>query len=281
MEEQEKDDQKKVLKIGLGIFFVVAVVAVFYFAVIKKPSGPPVAAKAAGEAVKPPSSEAAVPTGKEPLVLPAVGLDESDPVVREHAKALSSSPRFGQWLESKELVRKFVVAVDNIANGLSPKPHIDFWSPAGAFKVVNRASGTFIDESEYARYDPVAEVFLSLDTEAAVKFYRSLKPLIREAYRDLGYPDTDFSDILVDAMGELLETPIVEGAIRLEKKVLSYAMVDLTLEGLSQAQKQLLRMGPKNVRSIQAKIRDLARALGVSETRLPQTKVHTPRNGRP
>jgi hypothetical protein len=283
MEEQEKDDQKKVLKLGLGIFFVVVVVAaVFYFAVFKKPSGPPVAAKAAGEAVNPPSSEAAsVPTGKEPLLLPAVGLDESDPVVREHARALSSSPRFGQWLESKELVRKFVVAVDNIANGLSPKPHIDFWGPAGAFKVVERASGTFIDESEYARYDPVAEVFLSLNTEAAVRFYRSLKTLIGEAYRDLGYPDTDFSDILVNAMGELLATPVVEGPIRLEKKVLSYAMVDETLEGLSQAQKQLLRMGPKNVRLIQAKIRELAAALGVSESRLPQSKVHTPRNGRP
>lgn len=283
MENEETDEQKKVLKLGLGILFVlVAVGAVLYFAVFKKPAGPSAAAKAVEEGVKPPiSGVAAAPEGKEPLLLPAVSLDQSDPVVREYARALSSSLRFGQWLETKELVRKFVVAVDNIANGLSPKPHVDFWAPAGEFKVVNKASGTFIDESRYGRYDPVAEVFLSLNTEATVRFYRSLRPLIQEAYRDLGYPDTDFSDTLVKAMGELLETPIVEGPIRLDKKVLSYSMVDEALEGLSQAQKQLLRMGPKNLRLIQGKIREMAVALGIPESRLPQAKVHTARNGRP
>lgn len=282
MENEEKDDRKKVLKIGLWIILVLAVAAVFYFAVFKAPSGPPAAAKAAEEAVKPPEKEPqTIPEEKGSLVLPAVGLDESDPVVREHARALSTSVRFGQWLGSKELVRKFVAAADNIANGLSPKPQADFWVPAGGFRAVNRVAGTFVDESSYDRYDPVAEVFLSLNTDATVTFYRALRPLIQEAYRDLGYPDTDFSDTLVKAMGELLETPVVEGPIRLEKKILSYAIVDQTLEGLSQAQKQLLRTGPKNTRLIQGKIRELAAALGVAETRLPRSKSYTARNGRP
>jgi hypothetical protein len=276
---EERDDRKKVLKIGLTILIVLVVVAaVLYFAVIKKPAGPPAASKAAEEAVKPPSGETAAGTeGTEALVLPAVGLDQSDPVVREYARALSSNLRFGQWLETKELVRKFVAAVDNIANGQTPKSHVDFWAPAGAFKVVNTAAGTIIDESKYGRYNPVSEVFTSLDTGATVRFYRSLRPLIQDAYRELGYPDTDFSDTLVKAMAELLETPVVEGPIRLEKKVLSYAMADETLEGLSQAQKQLLRMGPGNVRLIQGKIRELAAGLGIPESRLPQPKVYAPK----
>jgi hypothetical protein len=276
------DEQKKVLKLGLGILFVLAAVAaVLYFAVFKKPAAPPAATKAAGEAVKPPAGEPAAAEGKDALVLPAVGLDQSDSVVREYARAISSSLRFGQWLESKELVRKFVVAVDNIANGMSPKPHVDFWAPAGPFKTVNKLGGTIIDESKYSRYDPVAEVIVSLNTEAAVRFYRALRPLIRDAYRDLGYPDTDFSDTLVKAMGELLETPIVEGPIKLEKKILSYQMVDASLEGLSPAQKQLLRMGPKNVRAIQGKIRELAAALGIPESKLPRTKVLSTGGARP
>ena len=284
MDEIHPDEQKKVLKLGLGILLVlVAVAVVLYFAVLKKPAPAPAAAKAAQEAAKPPATGTAAATegSGDPLVLPAVGLDQSDPVVREYAKAISSSLRFGQWLGSKELVRKFVAAVDNIANGLSPKPQVDFWAPEGQFKAVNKPAGTFIDESKYSRYDPAAEVFASLDARVAVRFYRGLRPLVQEAYRDLGYPDTDFSETLVKAMAELLETPVVERPVKLEKKILSYAMADASLEGLSQAQKQLLRMGPKNVRLIQGKIRELAAALGIPEAKLPRTRVLSTGGPRP
>jgi hypothetical protein len=74
-------------------------------------------------------------------------------------------------------------------------------------------------------------------------------------------------------MAELLETPVVERPVKVEKKILSYTMADESLEGLSQAQKQLLRMGPKNVRLIQGKIRELAAALGIPEDKLPRTRV--------
>jgi hypothetical protein len=283
MDEKHADEQKRVLKLGLGIILVlVAVAAVLYFTVLKKPAPAPAAVKAAEETAKPAATGTAAATeGSEPLVLPAVGLDQSDPVVREYAKAISSSLRFGQWLGSKELVRKFVAAVDNIANGLSPRPQVDFWAPEGQFKAVNKPAGTFIDESKYSRYDPAAEVFASLDARAAVRFYRGLRPLIQEAYRDLGYPDTDFSDTLVKAMAELLDTPVVERPVKLEKKILSYVMADESLESLSQAQKQLLRMGPKNVRLIQGKIRELAAALGIPEDKLPRTRVLSTGGTRP
>jgi hypothetical protein len=169
------------------------------------------------------------------------------------------------------------VAVDNIANGLSPKPHVDFFSPAGGFRVARTNRGTFIDESSFARYDPVIGVAASIDAAAAVRLYRAVKPLIDEAYRDLGYPGTDFEATLVRAMVELLGTPVVDGPIRLEQKILSYAMTDETLEGLSLAQKQLLRMGPKGVRTVHGKIRELAAALGVPGSRLPRTKIYTHR----
>ena len=76
-------------------------------------------------------------------------------------------------------------------------------------------------------------------------------------------------------MDELLGTPIVDGAVRLEQKVLSYAMTDETLEGLSAAQKQLLRLGPKGVGAVHAKIRELAAALGIAGSRLSRPKTYT------
>jgi hypothetical protein len=276
-------DEKKVFLLALGIILALGLVAaIIYFTALKKPAPPAAAEKPAAGTASPAASPAPpAPETGEPLAIPSVGLDQSDPVVREFAGPLTSDPRFARWIQSKELVRKFVAAVDNVANGLSPKSHVDFFSPSGGFKVMNRGGRFFVDASDYSRYDPVAEVFSSLNTADTIRFYRGLKPLINEAYRDLGYPDTDFDETLVRAMAELLEIPVVEGPVRLEKKVVSYAIADETLEALSQAQKQLLRMGPKNVREIQGKIRELAAALGVAESRLPSPRTSTARNGRP
>jgi hypothetical protein len=283
MDDDRDDEQRKVWKLAAAILVALAALgAALYLLVYRKPVAPVPPAAKTEEAAKPPAAEnLGVPADLSPLAIPAVALGASDPVVREFAGAVTSDARFGQWLQTKELVRKFVAAVDNVASGLSPKPHVDFFSPEGDFKVVSESGEVFVDEASYARYDPVAEVFVSLNTPASVRLYRGLKPLIRDAYRELGYPDTDFEQTLIKAMAELLGTPVVKGRIRLEKKVASYAMADGNLEGLSLAQKQLLRMGPKNVERIQGKIRELAAALGVSELRLPLARVYTARGGRP
>ena len=52
-------------------------------------------------------------------------------------------------------------------------------------------------------------------------------------------------------------------------------MTDETLEGLSAAQKQLLRLGPKGVGAVQGKIRELAAALGIDGSRLSRPKTYT------
>jgi hypothetical protein len=199
----------------------------------------------------------------------------SDPAVREFAAALSADPEFAKWLLTKDLIQKFVVSVDNVANGLSPKSHIDFFSPPGPFRASRTKSGTFVDPASYSRYAAVVGVALSLDATAAARLYRAVDPLIQEAYNELGYPGVDFDDTLVRAMSELLETPVVEGPIRLEQKILSYSMTDPALEGLSAAQKQLLRLGPKGVQAVHDKIKQLAAALGIPPSRLPQPKTYT------
>ena len=278
--DEPAEEPKKVWGLAITILAILAAAAAVYYLVFMKRTKPPVEPAPAAAAVQPAEGEAAPggPAG-EPLAFPAVGLGESDAAVREFAAVLSTNPDFAKWLLTKDLVRKFVVSVDNVANGLSPRPHIDFFEPAGAFRVARSRSGTTIDPASYARYDPVVQAALSLDATAAARLYRAVRPLIKEAYDELGYPGVDFDDTLVRAMSELLEAPVVEGPVKLEQKVLSFAMTDPALEGLSPAQKQLLRMGPKGVRAVHAKIRDLAAALGIAASRLPQPKTHAP--GRP
>jgi hypothetical protein len=279
LDDEQANEPKKIRGLAVAIFAVLAVAAaLYYFVFMKKPAAPAVSQEPQAESATPAGGEKAASGGVgEPLAFPSVGLGASDAAVREFAAALSTNPEFAKWLLTKDLLRKFVVAVDNVANGLSPKPHVDFFSLSGQFRVVRTKGGMLVDEASYSRYDPVTGVVLSLDAVSSARLFRAVKPLLQEAYLDLGYPGVDFEDTLVRAMAELLETPVVEGPIVLEKKILSYAMTDEKLEGLSQAQKQLLRLGPKGVLAVHGKIRELAAALGVLETRLPQSKTYTPR----
>ncbi len=118
-----------------------------------------------------------------------------------------------------------------------------------------------IDERSYDRYNLVTNIFLSIDTQRSVEFYLLLKPLFSEAYKELGYPSGDFNEVILRAIGRLLETPDLGSSARLIRPVVMYEYEDPQLESLSPAQKQLLRMGPKHATSIKNKLRDLAREL--------------------
>jgi hypothetical protein len=203
----------------------------------------------------------------EPLQL---DLDQSDDVVRTRGAELSSHSALIQWLKSQDLIRKFVAAVDNIANGETPRSHIDFFKPSGSFDVVVRDGIVVIDPGSYKRYNLVADVFSSLNTKLTVRLYWQLKPAIEEAYKELGYPNKVFQKTLVMAMAELLKVPVLNQDIEVEKDVVSYKIVDPRLESLNSAQKHLLRMGPENVEIIQSKLRELAKELGVPDSELPQ-----------
>jgi len=268
------DETKKVIQTAAGLLvLLIAAAALYYFLIYKRPKRPGPAEMpppAAAETEPVPAEEKLRPT------LPPVELDKSDDLVRQLAKELSSHPKIDLWLRNKDLIRRFTAAIDNIANGLSPRPHVDFFAPEGEFKIIKRGDLYYADPEGYSRYDAVVDVFVSLDSKKSVNLLRGLKPLFQEAYRDLGYPNRDFEETLIRAIDELLRTPIVEGDILLEKAVVNYIMVDPTLEGLSDAQKHLLRMGSENVGAVQAKLREMAAALAVPEARLPQPRIYRP-----
>ena len=108
----------------------------------------------------------------------------------------------------------------------------------------------------------------ALDAQGAARVYETLKPRVNEADRTMGGAGT-FDAELEHAIVELLKVPVVEGDVALRWEGIGYAYADPRLQELSAAQKQLLRMGPRNVRAIQGKLREIAAALGIPESRLP------------
>ena len=197
----------------------------------------------------------------EDIELPPLG--ESDALVRLLVGRLSTHPAVAAWLATDGLIRNATVAVQNVAAGETPARHLRRIAPQGAFAVRARGLATrFVDPRSYQRYNWIADAVASIDTEGSARLYSTLRPRVEEAYAELGSPDTRFDATLERAIVVLLETPVVEGDVRLVTRGALYAYADPRLEDLSPAQKQLVRTGPRNTRLMQAKLREIALALG-------------------
>lgn len=258
---------KKVMWGSVILAIIAVITLIVYFFFIKKeapPPPPPAPALASGtEARETPSPVEETPVKGEsdnPLLLD-IKLNESDGTLREVLADCSPRRDFKGWLRNKDLVRRFVAAVDNVAGGESPAPHLAFLVPTGKFRAIAKGDNIYIDPASYGRYDSVVDVFVSLDTQKLVNIFRGVKPLADEAYKELGYPGKNFTDTLFQAFSVLINTPVPEGDILLVEKVTSYAFSDPGLENLSAPQKHLLRMGPGNAKKIQEKLSEIAEAI--------------------
>lgn len=195
--------------------------------------------------------------------LKGVTLAGSDTVVREAVAALSSHPEVVVWLANEDLIRRFVASVHMIAEGKSPRSQVDFLKPSDRFSAVERGDGWVVDTASYRRYDLAAQAFAGLDLEGTAQVLTELRPLIDEAHREIAPPGISFDAMLRSAFDRLLAAPVLDGAVAVEPKVVTYTYEDERLEGLAEAEKQLLRMGPENVALVQAKIKEIAEALGL------------------
>jgi len=203
----------------------------------------------------------------EPITIPP--LDASDALVRTLVRALSENPAVTAWLTTNGLIRNFTVVVANIADGATPAKHLRVLRPSSAFRIVERDRNPYVDPRSYDRYAVIADAIASVDPPGAARLYATLKPRIEEAHRELGSSDASFDRTLQRAIVALLDTRIPEGPLRLKPKGIGYAYADERLESLTGAQKQLLRMGPRNVSIMKARLREIALALGIPPTQLP------------
>jgi hypothetical protein len=221
----------------------------------------PFSTEPASAPVRQPAVAADVPTEFGPV--PA--LDASDEFVRALVRQLSSRPELITWLAQGNLVRTFVVSVDKMAIGSSPGREMKALAPSGKFQTVGAGSTLTIDPLSYERYNTLANVVDSVDVEGAARAYRRLRPLLQQAFDELGYTNLAFDERLALALGRLVDTPIPEGPVALRSSSVTFQFADPDLEALAPVQKHLLRMGPRNMRLVQSKLRAFARAAGLTQ----------------
>jgi hypothetical protein len=193
---------------------------------------------------------------------PLPALDESDDFVRQLAAGLSAHPELARWLARASLVRTLTVVVVNVAEGETPRPHLEFLAPRQRFRAARRPARLVVpDPAGFGGYDPLGDAVASVDAAAAASAYRTLAPLFEAAYADLGHPEGGFPAALDRALRALLAVPVLPEDVELVPHAIGFRYADPKLEALTPAQKQLLRIGPRNVRLVQGKLRELAAAL--------------------
>lgn len=197
----------------------------------------------------------------EDLELPPLG--ESDPLVRQLVGALSAHPRIAAWLATDQLVRNFTSILVAIGDGRSPSRQLSRLQPPGEFVAIEDGSRAQINPASYRRYDEYADAIAGLDPQSTAKLYATLKPRLQEAYVELGHPAEDVDRAMERAFRQLLETPIPEREVGLVPKGGLWEFEDPKLRGLTPAQRQFLRMGPRNMRLVKAKLRELAPLMGL------------------
>jgi len=196
-----------------------------------------------------------------PLDLPDLGV--SDAFVRDLVSALSARPELARWLVTDNLIERFVSVVVDLAGNSTPAANIRVMAPTEPFRVQESNGRLTIAPESYTRYDLIASTFASLDTRGTTRLYRQLLPLIEEPYAELGIPNVTFRETLTIAIRNILAVEIPEGPIQVVEDEATYAFADPALEARRGLTKQLLRAGPDNTRLIQAKMRELAGALGL------------------
>jgi hypothetical protein len=240
------------------LILLVAAVALGFYGRDWWTRSPSTGATQAGRA----AAKAAVPEGFGPVPQ----LDASDDFVRALIRQLSQKPEWAAWLASGDLVRSFVVSVDKIAVGSSPAKELKPAAPQGKFQTLGSGRTLRIDPASYDRYNSLANAVDAIDPDGAARAYRRLRPLMQQAFDELGYVNLPFDERLARALGQLVDVPVPEGDVMLEATSVTFQYADPELEALSPAQKHLLRMGPHNMRLVQTKLRAFARAAGLTQT---------------
>ena len=257
------DEQKKYLYYAIPIVVVIALGAALYYG--KRHREEQVAQPATVEMPAEPAAETPehhpieTPASEQPLPT----LPESDPSVQQSLEQV-----FGRGLDRvlvpKDIVRHIVVTIDNLPR---KKTAVQMWpvKPLGGELTTSGGDDATLSEANYARYKPLVTLATTADTMQLVALYKRYYPLFQQAYVDLGYPEGYFNNRLIDVIDHLLETPEVEGPVKLVQPGVFYEFADASLESRSSGQKLLLRMGRDNAAAVKLKLRELRRELAKRE----------------
>lgn len=242
----------------IGAVALVGLGALFYYqrqqeAMEQQPEAEVAAPAAAdtGEKIQNPVPDA--PQSDVPL--PAI--NESDKPARDSLAGVFGADAIAEYLVPDEVIRHFVVTVDNLPRrklALNMRP---VKPVPGNFVVTGEGDTLTLGAANFERYAPLVKVVGAADAKQVAALYVRFYPLLQQSFENLGYPSAYFNDRAVAVIDHLLETPDIKGPIKLVQPRVYYEFADPALEARSSGQKLLIRMGSENAAVIKAKLREI------------------------
>lgn len=189
-------------------------------------------------------------------------LNNSDSYVREELATMDGTSSLLMYLVSDELVRKFVVMIENISRGEFSERNLPLLYPQERMTVTELGSEFYLmDEQSYQRFNALVTSLTNISTESAVDFYQQLQPLFREAYAELGLRNSEFNDVLMLAIDNVLNARMAPQPQQLIRPNLNYLYANPEIENYSDVEKLLLRLGPENTERLQRRLEFFKRRL--------------------
>jgi hypothetical protein len=206
--------------------------------------------------IEPPPVEVVVEevAAEELVELPS--LNNSDSFALDGLKQLQNGADLVAFLVDEQVIRRFVVLVDNVSKGTLPQSNLSYRAITGEMPVNSVDDNLFVmDESGFARFNQAVNAINAIDAGQAMALYRLFSPLFQQAYAELGYRDVNFDDTLRRAVRNVLDTDEIEGPFQLVKPSVMYLYADTNIESMEDVQKQIIRLGPENAEKLKTKMR--------------------------
>jgi hypothetical protein len=220
---------------------------------------------------------------KNPLPL----LDSSDDWLKLKLPEITWRKELLKLIIDEDMIRRFVVFIDNFAQGIIAYEHSPFIPPSTKFTpdidsvsfkaFVPNSQQDFLDntlpvkqniwqwnENSSRRFSLYVDLLRSMDSENLIQWYKEIKPLIDEAYGELGYED-NFTNTLQDAITRVLDMELPKSSMELIQPGVMYKFADPNLEALPGADKLLLRLGKDNLLVMKSVLLELHEKLAQQE----------------
>ena len=188
-------------------------------------------------------------------------LDASDQFIRDRLVLLSEKRDLAVWLTTDDILRRSASYLDGLARGVILSNIFPLSSPEGGFSTHRDEQTIWLNAGNYERYDNTVSVISSLDMDLAAQIFHLTRPLLEGAFSELGYRPRQMDGIILTALDQIMNTPVIFEPIQLSRDSVNFKFFDSKLESLTPLQKQLVRAGPENTRRLQKQAKLLRTAL--------------------
>ncbi|MDX1491472.1 MAG: DUF3014 domain-containing protein [Pseudohongiellaceae bacterium] len=185
--------------------------------------------------------------------IPLPSLNESDSFLLEQLASFELGSRLLEVVNAEQIARQFVVFVENVSQGSLPQLDYPIKRLSQSMAVREIDDNLYeMEAGSFKRYDAMVSTLVAVDPQAAMALYELAKPLLQEAYAEIGYRNRDFDNAMLGAIDTVINARTAPGPYQLVKPKVMYVYADAEIESMNAVEKQLLRMGPDNAAKLKA-----------------------------